>query len=82
MLAATPTTSLTLRNALLGAPVNGAVLYPVVQYAIPEALEVREYCSKLTDRMRTRDGAFRPRIDALDAATDRDPAVIAFDIVR
>jgi hypothetical protein len=31
------TTTLTLRNALLGAPVNGAVLYPVVQYAVPES---------------------------------------------
>jgi hypothetical protein len=31
------TTTLTLRGALNGAPVNGAVLYPVVQYAIPES---------------------------------------------
>lgn len=31
------TTSLTLRTALRAAPANGAVLYPVVQYSVPEA---------------------------------------------
>lgn len=31
------TTSLTLRGALNGSPVNGAVLYPVVQLPVPEA---------------------------------------------
>ncbi len=44
------------------------------------ALEVRDYCSKLTSRMTTRDQKFVPRIDALLEATDRDPAAIAFDI--
>ncbi len=44
------------------------------------ALEVREYCGKLTSRMTSRDESFRPRIAALVTATERDPEVIALDI--
>ncbi|MBA3646814.1 MAG: hypothetical protein H0W63_11645 [Gemmatimonadaceae bacterium] len=44
------------------------------------ALEVRDFCWKLKDRMRSRDATFRPRLDALLAEVAPDPAVIAFDI--
>jgi hypothetical protein len=44
------------------------------------ALQVREFCAKLTSRMRSADAAHRPRVDALYAATDHDPAVIASEI--